>query len=133
MLRILSAYEAAEASKRLREDLPRRVLLAVARGGGRRAAQIADEALGRLPTSAIPDGGSDWVGDTLEWFVARGDVERGPGGRFRCVPPHLVEGTAGGPPRLYGDPLVEDRLNKALVSVGAKVNSETVYSNEDLA
>src|SRR5687768_15584391 len=112
MLRILSAYETVEASKRLRKDLPRRVLLGVSRGGGRRAAQIADEALGRLPTSAIPESGSDWVSDTLEWFVARGDVERGPGGRFRCVPPHLVEGTTGGYHRLYGDPSVEDRLNK---------------------
>lgn len=132
-MRVLNPYEAAETSRKLGEDLPRRVLLAVARGGGRRAAQIADEALGRMPTSGIPQDGSDWVGATLEWFVARGDVERGPGGRFRCVPPHLLEGTAGGPPRLYGDPLAEDRLDKALASVDGKVGRETVYANEDPA
>ncbi len=132
-MRILSAYEAAEISSRSREDLPRRVLLAVARGGGRRAAQIADEALGRLPTSAIPEVGFNWVGETLEWFVARGDVERGPGGRFRCVPPHLVDGAAENSPRLYGDPLAENRLDKALASVGAKVGRETAYANEDPA
>ena len=132
-MRILGPYEAAEISKRSRESLPRRVLLAVARGGGRRAAQIAEEALGRLPTAAIPEDGSDWVGDTLEWFVARGDVERGPGGRFRCVPPHLVEGAAENPPRLYGDPLIEGRLDKALISLGAGISRKTVYANGDPA
>lgn len=107
-MRILNVQETAEIARRLRDDLPQRVLLTVARGGGRRTAQIADEVLGRLPVSAVPEDGSDWVGDVLEWFVGRGDVEKGPGGRFRCVPPHLVKGMVGSRPHLYGDPLVEE-------------------------
>ncbi|MDP9437955.1 MAG: hypothetical protein M3P49_04315 [Actinomycetota bacterium] len=111
--------------------MPRRVLVAVALGGGLRATQIAGEVLGRLPTSGVPEDGSDWIGDALDWFIGRGDVEKGPGGRFRCVPPHLVEGATDGRPRLYGDPLVESRLNEALSSVSASVERKTVYASED--
>lgn len=127
-MRMLSAQEAARISTVLQVDLPQRVLLAVAREGGRRAAQISDDALGQLPALATPEDGPAWVNEVLEWFIGRGDLERGPGGRFRCVPPHLVGASSGGPPRLYGDPLVEGRLERDLGGLGVSVSREVVYA-----
>jgi hypothetical protein len=123
-MRVLTRVHAYKVSRKLVNEVPRRVLEAVAREEGRREAQVVNELIRRLPKTVEPETISDWVDETLGWLIVRGDVEREPRGVYRCVPPYLVE--ASGVPndaglRLHGNPRAEPDLLKILKTLDARL------------
>lgn len=72
----------------------------------------------------LPSGLSAWVASfvprVLEWFEARGDLTRGKGGIYRCIPPYCIGSDIKEPStiQLYGDPTPELSLRAVLDRVG---------------
>ncbi len=123
-MRVLSRVYAEEVGQRLINEVPRRVLEAVAREEGRRKAQLVSELTRWLPKTVDPEAISGWVDETLGWLIVRGDVEREPRGVYRCVPPYLVQiggAPSGGGLRLHGDPRAEPDLLRILKALDARL------------
>ncbi len=116
-MRVLSPIYADEVGRKLVDEVPRRVLEAVATEEGRRAPRLVNELTRRLPRIVDPETIAGWVDESLAWLIVRGDVEREPRGIYRCTPPYLVEtGTPvnGSLLRLHGNPLAEPDLLRIL-------------------
>ena len=133
-MRLLSRKDGETLLTLLMDDLPRQVLEAVAREGGRREAQLVSEILRWLPRAVRAEEVRTWVSDVLDWFIARGDVEKGFGGRYHCVPPYLV-GDVDDPQcaelSLCGDPRAEPLLRQALQSLGMTLSYKVICSEMD--
>lgn len=95
--------------------------------------QIVREVARWLPAGTDTDTVANWVGQALGYLIVRGDVERGPGRVYRCLPPYLVK-----PPgdsevsglRLHGDPRAEQSILDLLQSFGARLNCATVPAGD---
>ncbi len=140
-MRILSHMHADEVGRKLINEVPRRVLDAIARDEGIREAKLVNELTRRLPKTVDPETVAGWVDEALGWLIVRGDVEREPRGVYRCVPPYLVDlsnsGSAG-TLRLHGNPRVERDLLTTLVAFDAslvrgEVNSYSKPADENVA
>ena len=115
----------------LMDDLPRQVLWSVAREGGRREAQLVSEILRWLPRAVRTDEVRTWVSDVLDWLTTRGDVEKGFGGRYHCVPPYLVgdvDDQRCTELSLCGDPRAEPLLRQALRPLDVTLRYKTIRS-----
>ena len=133
-MRLLNRGDAEALLGLLVDDLPRQILGAVAREGGRREAQLVSELSRWFPRSVATQEVRTWVSDALDWFVVRGDVEKGFGGRYHCVPPHAIGDvdTPDGPELwLCGDPRVEPSLRQALQPFGVILTYKTVYAQAE--
>ncbi|GFP38414.1 hypothetical protein HKBW3S47_00115 [Candidatus Hakubella thermalkaliphila] len=128
-MQLLSREDAKTLLELLIDELSRQVLEAVTREGGRREAQLVSEVLRWLPRIVRTEEVRTWVSDVLDWFVARGDVEKGLGGRYHCVPPYLigdVEDPHCAELSLCGDPRAEPLLWQGLQPLGASLGYETI-------
>lgn len=134
-MKVLDTTQATEVAAKLREAIPRRVLEATARGEGKREAQVRAEVARWSPQAISSEEVSRRVGDALDWFAARGDVERGAGGRYRCLPPYLIELPERGAHvrwALYGDPRAEPLLERVLRPYGGRISHRApLLSTED--
>ena len=125
-MRVLSPASARRRAEGLATEVPRHVLEILGFRGGAREAQIVREVVRRLPSHVGVEAAADWVKQSLGYLIVRGDVERGPGGVYRCVPAYVVQGLSGAGGhvlRLHGDPRAERALLKALRDLGAVVES----------
>lgn len=133
-MRLLDREDAETLLELLIDDLPRQVLDAVTREGGRREAQLVSEILRWLPRTVRTKHVRIWVSDILDWFVVRGDVEKGFGGRYQCVPPYLV-GDVDDPHctelSLCGDPRAEPLLQQAFQPLGVALRYKIIRRDTD--
>lgn len=132
-MRVMSPARAKRLAEGLAREVPRHVLELLAFRGGAREAQIVREVARRLPSHVGVEAAADWVKQSLGYLIVRGDVERGPGGVYRCVPAYIVHGLseAGGRAlRLHGDPRAERTLLKVLRDLGAAVESDAGTGSE---
>ena len=133
-MRELSPEQANALLLSMVDAVPRKVLEATLRGEGKREAQIKAELSRWMPQAVTDEGIRRRVGDALGWFKARGDVERGRGGRYRCLPPYLVELPGDGSHthlRLCGDPRAETLLKAALRPFAVRVRHHNPVINAD--
>lgn len=134
-MRILDERDADALTHKLVGEVPRRVLEAVARKGGSREAELVREVARVLPTQRDAEAVSGWVDGALRGAIGRGDVERGPGRVYRCVPPYLVAPLEGagraGELRLHGDPRAERDLLAVLRPLGAVLKEEVKLPDPD--
>lgn len=95
--------------------------------------QIVREVAGWLPVGTDTDTIADWVGQALGYLIVRGDVERGPGRVYRCLPPYLVEQPGDSEVsglRLHGDPRAEHSILDLLQGFGAKLDHEAAPADD---
>ncbi len=126
-MRVMSPVLAKRLTEELAREVPRHVLELLASRGGAREAQIVREVARRLPSHVAVEAVADWVKQSLGYLIVRGDVERGPGGVYRCVPAYVVHGLSvarGRALRLHGDPRAERTLLKVLSDLGPAVWSD---------
>jgi len=123
-MRILLPDQAEALTLKLVDAVPRKVLEATAGAGGMRETQVRAEVARWLPQTIPAEEVRRRVGEALDWYEARGDVEKGHGGRYQCLPPYLIEVPGSGSYVhcvLCGDPRVESQLGKALQPFGARI------------
>lgn len=120
-MRLLDSDDVSAVMDLLFEAFPREVLGVVARGGGSREQQIVSQLLRWLPSTGKAPEVRSWVSNSLDWFVARGDIVRGFGGRYHCVPPYLMDSPADPGFLAFGHPGCEQSVREALRPLRAVV------------
>lgn len=130
-MQLLNQEDAVVLLELLKDNLPQQVLNIISSKGVQREMQIISECSRWLPRSVPITETRRWVGTILDYFVRRGDVEKGPGGRYHCIPPYIIDNPISPDFWLYGDPRVSTRLREKLRPLGLTLNSETVYETDE--
>lgn len=135
-MRILDRWDADALTEKLVGEIPRRVLETVAWKEGCREAALVRGVIRGLPTQIEAEAVAGWVNGALRGAIGRGDVQRGPGRIYRCVPPYLVVpaeeiGQVAGL-RLHGDPRAERGLLADLRPLGAVLQETVEGPNPEL-
>ena len=130
-MQLLNQEDAVVLLELLKDNLPQQVLNIISSKGVQREMQIISECSRWLPRSVPITETRRWVGTILDYFVRRGDVEKGPGGRYHCIPPYIIDNQISSDFWLYGDPRVSTRLREKLRPLGLTLNSETVYETDE--
>lgn len=132
-MRALSDDDAVAVRELLVEGLPQRLLTIVAREPGRSEVQLVSDVARWLPRAVEMGDIRVWVSATLDWFVARGDLDKGVGGRYACVPPYLIGDIELGLPSallVCGDPRAEPYLQKQLNHLGVQLRHTVIQADE---
>ena len=113
-MRLMSQTEVRSLIDQMINELPRHVLNTVGRLGGCREHQVVNEARQWLPETDTTRHVGEWIADILEWFVQNGDIEKGAGGRYRCIPGYAIGDLEDREVlNIYGDPRCESLLKRA--------------------
>lgn len=123
-MRVLDAEQAASFNASLIGAITRKTLETIVLTDGIREVQIKHEVSRWLPQTIPSEEIGQRVSDALDWFVIRGDIEKGTGGRYRCLPPYLIEVSERGSQAysmLYGDPCGEASLERVLRQFDGRV------------
>lgn len=135
-MQLLSTDDIAIITEALIDGTPSRLLLNIARQGGRHEYQLASELMRWLPSHLPEYYGRDWIAALLDWSRVRGDIERDKRGRFTCLPPYLV-GEVVNDSRssltLCGDPRIASRINREMRHLGVSVAEQVAhgYSSDE--
>ena len=130
-MQLLNQEDAVALLELLKDSLPQQVLNIISREGEQREMQLVSECSRWFPRSVEITEIRLWVSTILDWFVRRGDVEKGSGGRYHCIPSYAVNNQSSSDIWLCGDPRQDAQLHKKLRPLGLTLKYKTIYETDE--
>ena len=128
-MQLLNQEDAVALLELLKDNFPQQVLKIISSEGVQREMQIVSECSRWFPRNVRIET-RRWVNTILDWFVRRGDVEKGSGGRYHCIPSYAIGNQISSDIWLCGDPCQDAQLLKELRPLGLTLKYKTIYETE---
>ena len=129
-MQLLNQEDAVALLELLKDNLPQQVLKIISSEGVQREMQIVSACSRWFPQSLRITETRHWVNTILDWFVRRGDVEKGTGGRYHCIPSYAIGNQNSSDIWLCGDPSPDAQLIKKLRPLGLTLKYKTIFKTD---
>lgn len=130
-MQLLNQEDAVALLELLKDDLPQQVLKIISSEGVQHEMQIVSACSRWFPRSFRITEIRRWVSTILDWFVRRGDVEKGSGGRYHCIPPYAIGNQISSDIWLCGNPSQDAQLIKELRPLGLTLKYKTIFETDE--
>ena len=129
-MQLLNKEDAVALLELLKDNLPQQVLNIISSEGVQREIQIVSECSRWFPRSVRITEIRRWVNTILDYFVRRGDIEKGSGGRYHCIPSYAIGNQISSDIWLCGDPCQDAQLLKELRPLKLTLKYKTIYETD---
>ena len=128
-MQLLDQEDALALIDLLKDGLPQQLLNIISREGEQREMQLVSECSRWFPRNVETTEIRNWVNTILDWFLRRGDIEKGSGGRYHCIPTYAIENQSCSDIWLCGDPSQDSQLHKVLRPYSLSLKYETIFES----